>query len=154
MWWTINRMKMSLQLFRSDADKCPHTLVLPKAVALTGTLKGGMPWCPIPLPACRKGVKVSLLSGVSVCCQGPCFSAALGCMAPSTGEPRFSAALRCMAPSTGEPHSCHGSLGYNHSRNTVQTRWHHALCSCWTCKVSDSPELLYLLCPKAILSPG
>lgn len=57
MWWTINRMKMSLQLFRNGAGKCPHTLIPSKAVELTETLKGGMPWCPIPPSACRKGVK-------------------------------------------------------------------------------------------------
>lgn len=130
MWWTINRMKMSLQLLRNGAGKCPHTLVPSKAVELTETLKGGMPWCPIPPSACRKGVKVSLLSGVSVCWQGT----------------RFSALSGCLTPSTGQPHPCHSSLGYNRYRNTVQTRWHHALCSCWACKVAGSPEMPYLLC--------
>lgn len=94
-------------------------------------IEGGMPWCPIPLSACRKGVKVSLLSGVSVCWQGP----------------RFSAALGCLTPSTGKPHSCHSSLGYNQ----IQKRWHRALCSCWACKVSGSPELPYLLCPTGYI---
>lgn len=41
-------------------------------------------------------------------------------------------------------HLAQGS--HTHSRNTVRTRWHHALCSCWACKVSGSPELPYLLC--------
>lgn len=121
---------MSLQLFRNGAGKCPHTLVPSKAVELTEMLKGGMPWCPIPPSACRKGVKVSLLSGVSVCWQGT----------------RFSALSGCLTPSTGKPHPCHSSLGYNRYRNTVQTRWHHALCSCWACKVAGSPEMPYLLC--------
>lgn len=125
MWWTINRMKMSLHFFRSGAGKCPHTLVPPKAVELSGTLKEGMPWCPIPPSVCRKQVKVSLLSGVNVCWQGPHFSAAL-------------------TPSTGKPHSCHSSLGYNHSRNSEQTRWH---CAAAGLLKSGSPELSYLLCP-------
>lgn len=126
---------MSLQLFRRGSGRCPHTLVPLKALAVTETLKGIMPWCPIPPSACRKGLKVSLLSGVSVCWQGS----------------RFSAALGCLTPSTGKPHSCHSSLGYHHSRNTVQTRWHHALCSCWACRVSGSPELPYLLCPTGCI---
>lgn len=131
----INLMKMSLQLFRSSAGRHPHTSFPSESIELTKTLRRGRPRCPIPPSAHRRGAEVALLPGASAFCQALCFSAGFGYWTLGTGKPR----PRC------------SSLRHNLSRNTVQTRWHHAFHNCWACKVSDSPELSYLLSPTGCI---
>lgn len=135
MWWMINMMKMSLQLFRSSAGRRPHTSFPSEAIELTETQRRGQPQCPIPPSAHGRGAEVPLLPGASAFWQGPGFSAGFGYWTLGTGK----------------PHPWCSSLRHNLSRNTVQTRCHCALCSCWACKVSASPELPYLLCPTGCI---
>lgn len=120
---------MSLQLLRSGAGKCPHTLVPPMAVVLTETLKGECCSAPsLPLPAERERRCLCSLVWVSAV-RGHVSLLLWGAWHLAPGSHTHATAL--LGTTTAE----------------IQKRLHHALCSCCACKVSGSPELPYLLCP-------